>query len=133
LDPSDARLVEVVHTSGGYLGFGEPLGHRDFFPNGGSWPQPGCILDYAGVCSHQRAYYYYGENIRQGVGFRATLCESYPSFTVGMCMPAVSNTLQMVNNDSDDTLVGKFFLDTNSNEPFGKKHKKKPEDKMFIV
>lgn len=48
LSDTDAEDVEAVHTSGGYLAFQAPLGHRDFYPNGGSWPQPGCTLDYAG-------------------------------------------------------------------------------------
>lgn len=48
LDHSHADLVEVIHTSGGYVGFEKPLGHRDIFPNGGVWPQPGCVIDYAG-------------------------------------------------------------------------------------
>lgn len=48
LDDTDAQLVEVIHTSGGYLGLRDPIGHRDFFPNGGTWPQPGCVLDFIG-------------------------------------------------------------------------------------
>lgn len=51
LDYSQAKLVEVVHTSGGFLGFQKRLGHRDFYPNGGAWPQPGCKIDYA--CNDQ--------------------------------------------------------------------------------
>jgi len=47
LDYSQAKLVDVVHTSGGFLGFNKRLGHRDFYPNGGGWPQPGCTIDYA--------------------------------------------------------------------------------------
>lgn len=47
LDYSQAKLVDVVHTSGGFLGFKKRLGHRDFYPNGGAWPQPGCKIDYA--------------------------------------------------------------------------------------
>lgn len=47
LDYSQAKLVDVVHTSGGFLGFKKRLGHRDFYPNGGGWPQPGCKIDYA--------------------------------------------------------------------------------------
>lgn len=58
LDDSDARLVEVVHTSGGYLAFMEPIGHRDFFPNGGSWPQPGCVLDFVGKFSRRSCPYH---------------------------------------------------------------------------
>lgn len=42
LDPTDAEFVDVIHTCGGVLGFYEPLGHVDFYPNGGVPSQPGC-------------------------------------------------------------------------------------------
>lgn len=35
--------VEIMHTAGGSLGFGEPLGHADFFPNFGR-SQPGELI-----------------------------------------------------------------------------------------
>ena len=41
LDKSDAQYVEVIHTSAGSLGFLDPIGHADFFVNGGM-NQPGC-------------------------------------------------------------------------------------------
>ena len=49
LSPSDATLVDVMHTHGEpgiilNLGTMKPLGHMDFYPNGGG-KQPGCILD----------------------------------------------------------------------------------------
>ncbi|XP_063989915.1 endothelial lipase-like isoform X2 [Diachasmimorpha longicaudata] len=42
LDPSDAIFVDVIHTCAGTLGFIKSVGHADFYPNGGTFPQPGC-------------------------------------------------------------------------------------------
>lgn len=39
---TDAAFVDVIHTDGGILGFPNPLGHVDFYPNGGKPKQPGC-------------------------------------------------------------------------------------------
>ena len=45
LDKSDAGFVDVIHTCAGYMGYKDPIGHADFYPNGGTWVQPGCGLD----------------------------------------------------------------------------------------
>ena len=45
LSRDSADLVDVIHTDGtGFMSYGllEPLGHMDFYPNGGAW-QPGCL------------------------------------------------------------------------------------------
>lgn len=42
LKKSDALFVDIIHTSGGSTGIYHSAGHADFFPNGGSVPQPGC-------------------------------------------------------------------------------------------
>lgn len=44
LAASDANFVDVIHTDGGRLGFPIPLGHADFYPNGGRGRQPGCDI-----------------------------------------------------------------------------------------
>jgi pancreatic triacylglycerol lipase len=63
LDASDANYVECIHTNGPTLvlvgaGIGAPIGHADFFPNGGT-SQPGCLTN---TCSHGRAVDFYGKN-----------------------------------------------------------------------
>jgi hypothetical protein len=59
IQPSDAEFVDIIHTNGNMdqkgsikgaltepdtygLGFFEPLGHVDFYPNGGGPFQDGC-------------------------------------------------------------------------------------------
>jgi len=42
LDPTDAVFVDIIHSCGGVLGFLQPLGKADFYPNAGTAVQPGC-------------------------------------------------------------------------------------------
>ena len=60
LTTNDAHQVEAIHTNTGFLGFRRPLGHRDFYINGGS-QHPYCTNKYAvgparTVCLHGLAY-----------------------------------------------------------------------------
>lgn len=41
LNPNDAEFLDVIHTDVGHYGFGGPIGHVDYYPNGGR-SQPGC-------------------------------------------------------------------------------------------
>ncbi|BET01370.1 phosphatidylcholine 1-acylhydrolase activity [Nesidiocoris tenuis] len=123
LDSSDAEIVEVLHTSGGFIGEKESLGTRDFFPNGGTHPQPGCSPDTTGTCSHRRAYYYYNEAIgRPDDNFRARRCPSYDHFLKHKCKengkPVI---LHLVNNNFDKSFKGNFYFITNPQEPFLKR------------
>lgn len=44
LGAADADFVDVIHTDGHLYGYPWPLGHVDFFPNGGGPYQPGCSV-----------------------------------------------------------------------------------------
>merc|ERR1712232_1132866 len=54
LDPTDADFVDVIHTDTTILlgikslGTPDPMGHLDFYPNGG-YHQPGCLTLDGGV------------------------------------------------------------------------------------
>ncbi|XP_057664825.1 pancreatic lipase-related protein 2-like [Diorhabda carinulata] len=120
LDRSDAEFVDVVHTdSSPYLtdGFGlwDPIGHVDFFPNGGQ-DQPGCNdvkdsivvshfergLSSELVCSHIRAFHLFRESIENMVERKkgnTNICEMTAyycprgriSFEEGSCFPQISH------------------------------------------
>lgn len=44
LHEDDAEIVVAIHTDGGAAGFDDPIGTIDFYPNGGTPPQPGCVF-----------------------------------------------------------------------------------------
>ncbi|KAI9556632.1 hypothetical protein GHT06_016422 [Daphnia sinensis] len=106
LDPTDALFVDVIHTdagpilSGG-LGMMQPVGHIDFYPNGGV-RQPGCgtsVLDsiekergsvlyglsrFIG-CNHLRSVEFFTESFNSACPFLAVQCPSFEDFLEGRC------------------------------------------------
>ncbi|XP_076040571.1 pancreatic triacylglycerol lipase-like [Oratosquilla oratoria] len=108
LDPSDAELVDVIHTDEtsialGFpvsLGLPEAIGHVDFYPNGGIM-QVGCdepmyhhITAEEGVtkgffsymnCNHQRSVAYFLESIISRCKFEGVECSSWEDYQRGHC------------------------------------------------
>jgi len=111
LDSSDALFVDVLHTDGApnlVSGFGhlKPLGHVDFYPNGGS-AQPTCGSNTGAIllqsawslvstfnvgnaadtlaCNHMSAVYYYTDSINSPSPAFAYSCLDYKSFEQGLC------------------------------------------------
>lgn len=86
---TDAKIVHIIHTCGGYLGLLSPIGIADFYPDGGMPAyQPGCSrhgIANEMICAHSRAYLLYAESIRKG-GFMATKCSSIIDFNAGVCV-----------------------------------------------
>ncbi|XP_026751482.1 pancreatic lipase-related protein 2-like [Galleria mellonella] len=104
LDRSDAKYVDIIHSNAMPLylsGFGisEPIGHVDFYPNGGS-TQPNCksgksqqsdgddmyrnVVGYVS-CNHERSHAYFTESISPSCPFLGIQCDSYESFLDGNC------------------------------------------------
>ncbi|KOB73714.1 Lipase [Operophtera brumata] len=93
LAKGDAIFVDVLHTNPGVFGFPGAIGDVDFYPNAGSWIQPGCwvicfwnhdenqLSFAADGCSHVRAWRLYAESIQNPRGFPATLCRNWKSAT----------------------------------------------------
>jgi pimeloyl-ACP methyl ester carboxylesterase len=118
VDSTDANYVEVIHTNAGLLGFDLPIGHTDFYPNGGS-SQPGCIADVAGACAHGRAFEFFAESIQVTSRFTATQCASFDEILNGVCTPSGPNR-DMGSEPSNriHAARGIFFLSTNARTPF---------------
>lgn len=116
LDPTDAQFVDVIHTSGPAFGFLAPLGHADFYPNNGKFPQPGCsFLPTRTYCSHSRAHQYMTESIGSTSGFKARTCESWEKYKEGHCD---YNPIVLMGEYASTSLRGKFYLTTNEAPPF---------------
>lgn len=133
LDPSDGVFVDVIHTDSGELfngtigagfSFSEPLGHIDFYPNGGH-RQPGChdagaaLPDISTVCSHLRCYNLYIESIKDVNAFDSYLCKDYDEYGTGSCIdncPAGGCPKLGYNVRTSD--AGIFYLSTRDKEPF---------------
>ncbi|KDR14939.1 phospholipase A1 1-like isoform X2 [Zootermopsis nevadensis] len=116
LDAGDAEFVQVIHTASGFLSFLEPVGHADFYPNGGKAPQPPCSAEEALVCSHRMACTYFAESVYRPLAFPASLCDSWNNFKQGKCH---GNIKVFMGAFAPTSARGKFYLKTNSEAPYG--------------
>ncbi|XP_046994128.1 pancreatic triacylglycerol lipase-like [Schistocerca americana] len=117
LDSADAELVVVLHTAGGIAAFAEPLGHLDFYPNGGVSPQPACVREnFPLVCSHMMAPSYLAEAVRRPGAFVGSRCTSWDDFSSGRCEGQDGIALGLFQNYST---FGSFYLRTAEQSPYG--------------
>ncbi|KAF0027642.1 hypothetical protein F2P81_020383 [Scophthalmus maximus] len=146
LDTSDAAFVDVIHTDGlpfnSKLGLGmsQPMGHIDFYPNGGEL-MPGCKANkgrptdldaiWEGTkkfdgCNHARAHQYYSESMAKPQGFLGFPCSDKDSFAAGKCFPCENGQCPLMGHDADRFTVTdgvsktKYFLNTGSSTPFSR-------------
>ncbi|XP_019628273.1 PREDICTED: pancreatic triacylglycerol lipase-like isoform X2 [Branchiostoma belcheri] len=143
LDPTDAELVDVIHSDGGFfftsLGYGmyDPTGHLDFYPNGGI-EMPGCdeglthYIDMNGgiyeggreyvACNHLKAIVYFHDSINSICPMMAYPCRDYDRFKDGHCLDCRQGCAQMgYHADKYKPAPGltnlKYYLDTAARSP----------------
>ncbi|XP_040606297.1 lipase member I [Mesocricetus auratus] len=137
LDYTDAKFVDVIHTDSKGLGILEPLGHIDFYPNGGK-QQPGCPTNiFSGMnylkCDHQRAVYLFLGAFETNCNFVSIPCGSYKDYQNGLCVdcgnlykdscPRLGNQAKLWKEGLKKKMEGwplrtTAFLDTSSEYPF---------------
>nr|XP_054766047.1 pancreatic triacylglycerol lipase-like isoform X2 [Lytechinus pictus] len=123
LDPTDAIFVDVIHTDANDItGLGQmlPLGHQDFYPNGGR-KQAGCnLIDLLSGCSHSRAWKLFTESILSTCSFTAYPCESWAQFVAGNCGDCGTRGCPIMGYRADENtaVTGKFYLYTNGDSPY---------------
>ncbi|XP_016057223.1 PREDICTED: lipase member I [Miniopterus natalensis] len=132
---TDAKFVDVIHSDIDGLGINEPLGHIDFYPNGGK-KQPGCPKSiFAGIkfikCNHQRAVYLFMAALETKCNIISFPCHSYKDYKTGSCTdcdnfkkscPRLGYQAELWN----DVLIERMrtslrttvFLDTAAKSPF---------------
>lgn len=113
LDKTDAAYVDVIHSNRLVQGVIEPLGHADFYINGGGPNQPGCIMP---SCSHLRAAQVYTESIITPKSFMAIRCQSWKHFEANACE---KDKYAVLGYGSSTAARGLYYLRTTANSPFG--------------
>ncbi|CAH1772842.1 unnamed protein product [Owenia fusiformis] len=147
LDPTDALFVDAIHTDGksllntvnlnGGYGIKMPVGHVDFYPNGGQ-NQPSCKNNIIGevidkglvdgvqhiACDHRSAYFYFIDSIKNRTPFTGYACNSYEKFEDGGCFENVETSEMGFFAKPLSKVNTKLYLDTASKKPFAKYHYK---------
>ncbi|GLH00073.1 Phospholipase A1 4, partial [Gryllus bimaculatus] len=118
LEKSRADVVDVIHTSAHTFGIAEPLGHYDFYPNGGQAPQPGCTGVSSEICSHSRAHYLFTESITTDVGYRGIKCSSWTNYLNGICTAEYAPSANMGSRLNRTSEEGTFYLKTGATCPY---------------
>ncbi|KAL4716120.1 hypothetical protein ACJJTC_013897 [Scirpophaga incertulas] len=112
LDKTDAKYVDVIHSNRLVQGVIEPLGHADFYLNGGGPGQPGCFMP---SCSHLRAAEVYIESIRTPKSFVGVQCRDWEQFQKSEC----DKKYAVLGYGSSIATRGLYYLRTAAESPFG--------------
>ena len=128
ISKDDADYVDVIHTDAMAYGFLRPLGHADFYPNGGSYQPCSCDhnctdIDCLGWSDHGRAPAYYEESILSQSKFPSWRCDlEWGNFVVDRSCPydSASSVISMGEYSDNNGIPeeGIYYLTTNNGSPY---------------
>lgn len=110
----DADFVDAIHTHARFYGYTRPIGHVDFYPNGG-FAQPGCTLLQFGTCSHSRSIDLFAESINPSSRLVGQKCSDWETFAKKKCS---SNEIVRMGEFCPWTARGTFYLATRDASPY---------------
>ncbi|XP_032524119.2 phospholipase A1-like isoform X2 [Danaus plexippus] len=117
LDRSDAQRVDVIHSNIDGFGIAEPLGHIDFYANGGEFqpsdiPYIPCLV----ICSHVRAIIYWWQAIEHPKKFIGVKCDNVQEARFARCY---NNTqINYLGLSADFSRTGIYYLPTDNEFPY---------------
>lgn len=111
LAATDAEFVDVIHTNGGMYGMTSPVGHVDFFPNGGE-QQPNSLFQFD---SHNRVVELFAESVKNPEAFLARACTSWEEFT----REEISGEVSVMGYGCKPGTKGLYYLRTGDEKPYG--------------
>ncbi|CAH2090830.1 unnamed protein product [Euphydryas editha] len=131
LDKTDADFVEVVHTNIDNFGMAAPIGHINYYVNGGEH-QPGEYfwMLCTEFCSHVRAHALWIAALTYHESFVAIQCDSVQQARYKKCYDRVPQVTNYLGLKANKTVQGIFYLATTNTYPYfmGKKGLKKEYD-----
>jgi hypothetical protein len=124
LTSDDATFVDAIHTSAGdslltgEVGFVQPIGHVDFYPNGGAH-QPHCAGQISLSCNHGSSVLYMDASLSAATKceFRAFKCKTWEEYKSGKCADTKGDS-RMGYSSASLPGRGTHYLNTTANYPF---------------
>lgn len=136
LDKSDADFVDVINTNIDLMGMAAPVGHVNFYINGGE-SQPGQLLWMfcPDLCSHTRSFEILKSALKHPGSFIGIQCDSVQQARDKNCYDRVPQVTNVVGLNTDRSKEGIFYVATSGQEPYclGKMGLKRENDYLLSL
>lgn len=119
LAASNADFVQVIHTNIDGYGMATPMGHVDFYVNGGEY-QPSDIMFYpcTSTCSHFRVLPLWLAILKNPGKFLGIKCNNIQEARDSDCYKNVPLVVNEVGLGIDRAKTGIFYLSTSKGHPY---------------